>query len=144
MAKWDNLIILNRIVLHPEHSHCIRSVQRRVCDSLSCRSQWANMLHWDNSLLFKQHPVWFLWNKLPSKTKRNYIKWSQGKVKIKNAAYSQNLRDRRPADLGWGFKPRAKCWVRNSLGDHQVRPEGKETDTHLDAKSNPASRPILW
>lgn len=74
MAGCNNLIILHRIFLHPVHSHYIRNAQRRVCDSHSCRSQWANMLHWDISLLFKQHPVWFPWNKLPSKMKWTYSK----------------------------------------------------------------------
>lgn len=69
MAKWDNLIILNRIFLHPKHSHHIRKVQRRVCDSHSCRSQWANMLHWDISLLFKGAPFSSPWNELSSKQK---------------------------------------------------------------------------
>ena len=104
MAKWDNLIILNRIFLHPKHSHYIRKVQRRVCDSHSCRSQWANMLHWDISLLFKQHLVWFPWNELSSKTKWTRLSWSPGKVKLRNAAHSWETPGS-PADLGWGLEP---------------------------------------
>lgn len=104
MAKWDNLIILNRIFLHPKHSHYIRKVQRRVCDSHSCRSQWANMLHWDISLLFKQHLIWFPWNELSSKTKWTRLSWSPEKVKLRNAAHSWETLGS-PADLGWGLEP---------------------------------------
>lgn len=123
MAKWDNLIILNRIFLHPKHSHYIRKVQRRVCDSHSCRSQWANMLHWDISLLFKQHLVWFPWNELSSKTKWTRLSWSPGKVKVRDAAHSWETLGALLTWAGALSQPRVKFRIRNSLSDYQVQPE---------------------